>query len=85
MLTWASLSRYPTGVFVHGVEDCMVASAGEAPEHPLHLKEGLLLPLKSSTSNTLMGDGIWLPKDTSARNLVIGEEDVDPGTHGNVG
>ena len=27
---------------------------------------------------------IWLPKDASVSNLVKGEVDVDPGTHGNV-
>ena len=84
MLTQASLSRSPTAVSVHGVEECIVAAAGEAPEHPLCLEEGLLLPLKFSTSNALMGVDIWLPKDASTWNLVRGEEDVDPGTHRNV-
>ena len=33
---------------------------------------------------TLTGVAIWLlPKDASASNLVRGEEDMDPGTHGN--
>ena len=84
-MIWASLSISPTGVSEHGVEDCTVAVAGKAPEHLLHLKEGLLWPLKSSSSNALMGVGILLPKDASTRNLVRGEEAVDPGTHGNVG
>ena len=51
----------------------------------LRLKEGLLWPLKSSSSDALMGVGIWLPKDACASNLVMGEEGVDPGAHGNVG
>ena len=83
MLTWASLSISPTGVSERGVEDCM--TAGEAPEDLLCLKEGLLWPLRSSSSDTLMGVGIWLPKDASASNLVRDEEAVDPVAHGNVG
>ena len=63
MLTQASLSISQTGVSERGVEDCMVAAAGE---HPLHLlKEGLLWPLKSSRSVALMGVVIWLPKEAS--------------------
>ena len=62
-----------------------VEVAGECPLCGL-LKEGMLWPLKSSRSVALMGVAIWLlPKDASTCNLVRGEEDVDPGTHGNVG
>ena len=85
MLTQASLSISPTGVSEHGVDGCTVAAAGDGPECPLCLKEGLLWPLKSSRSITLIGVGIWLPKECSTRNLLRGEEDRDPGTHGNVG
>ena len=85
MLTQASLSISTTGVSEHGVENCMATTAGEVPEHLLHLKEGLLWPLKLSRSVTLMGFGIWLQKDASTSNLVRGEEAVDPVAHGNVG
>ena len=84
MLTRASLSISPMGVSECGVEDCMAAAAGEEPERPQCLKEGLLWALESSRSITLMGVGIWLPKDASARNLVRGEESLDPVDHGNV-
>ena len=69
MLTRASLSISPTGVsehgVEHGVEDCMVAAAGEAPEPPLRQtsEEGLLWPLKLSRSVALTGVAIWLPKE----------------------
>ena len=85
MLTRASLSISPTEVYEHGVEDCTVAAAGEVPERPAHLKEGLLWAPESSRSVTLMRVGIWLPKDASASNLARGEEDVDIETNGNVG
>ena len=85
MLTWASLSISTTGVSEHGVEDCMSAAAGEVPEHPLHLNEGLLWPLKLNRSMALIRVGIWLPKDASTSNLVRGEEAVEPVAHGNVG
>ena len=85
MLTWASLSISPTGVSECGVEDCMAAAAGEVPEHLARLTEGLLWALESSRSITLMGVGIWLQKDASARNLVRGEESLDPVNHGNIG
>ena len=63
----------------------MAAIADEAPECPLRLKEGLLWALESSRSTTLMGVGIWLPKDAPIRNLVRGEESLNPVDHGNVG
>ena len=85
MLTRASCSISPTGVSEHGVEDCMEPAAGEVPECLLRLKEGLLWALESSRSITLIGVGIWLPKDASTRNLVRGEESLDPVEHGNVG
>ena len=85
MLTWAWLSISPTEVSEHSVEDCMAAAAGEAPKRPLRLKEGLLWALDSRRSITLMGVGIWLSKDASTRNLVRGEESLDPVDHGNVG
>ena len=84
MLTRASLSISPTGVSEPGVDDFAVAAAGE---HLLHLlKEGMLWPLTLSRSIALTGVAIWLlPKDASASILVSGEEDVNPGAHGNVG
>ena len=85
MLTRASHSISPTGVSERGVEDCMAVAVGEAPERPLRLKEGLLWALESSRSVTLMGVGIWLPKDASARKLVRGEESLGPVNHSNVG
>ena len=69
------------GVSERSLEDCTAAAAGEAPERPLRLKEGLLRALSSSSSITLMGVGIWVPKDASARNLVRGEESLDPVDH----
>ena len=66
------------------MDDGAVAAAGECPLHGL-LKEGMLWPLKSSRSVTLTGVAIWLlPQDASTSILVRGEEDVEPGTHGNV-
>ena len=66
------------------MDNCAVAAAGE---HLLCLlKECMLWALKSSRSIALMVVAIWLlSKDASASILVRGEEDVDPGTHGNVG
>ena len=58
MLTWASLSTSATGVSEHGVGDCMAATAGEASEPQLRLKEILLRALESNRSNALMGAGI---------------------------
>ena len=84
MLTRASFRISPTRVFERGIEYCTVAAAGEAPESLLCLKEGLFWPLKSSRSVALTGVGIWLPKESSARNLVRGDEDMDPGAHGSV-
>ena len=81
MLSRASLSISPTGVSERGVDDCAVAAPGEHPERGL--KEGMLCPLMSSRSVALLGVASWLlPKDASARNLVMpkGEEDVDPAT-----
>ena len=54
-------------------------------ERPLCVLEGMLWPLKSSSSMALLGVASWLLlKDISARTLVKskGEEDVDPETLG---
>ena len=74
MLTWASLSISPTGVYERGVDDCAAAAPGVCLLRGL-LKEGMLCPLKSTRCVTLMGIAT---KGCIRKELVKGEEDVDP-------
>ena len=80
MLTRASHSISPTGVSERGVDDCVATAPGERPLCGL---EGMLWPLKSSSSMALLGVSSWLVlKDISERTLVKskGKENVDPET-----
>ena len=82
MLTWASLSMSPMGVFACGVEDREPASAGDTVECLVRRNEGILLPLSSSKSGTLKGVCSWLLKDVLSIHMLRSEELLDPANHG---
>ena len=63
ILIRASLRISPMGMSEHGVEECKPAAAGEAPEHPLHLKERIAPAIVIQQVRCTHGVGNWLSKD----------------------
>ena len=72
MLTRTSLGVSPMGMSACGVEDCVLAGAGDTVEHPVHLNEGTLWPLSSNKPVTLMSVDSWLPNDVFSMNMLRG-------------